>query len=77
MIFIKSVFNKNTTFIWKVCIERMVLFPKATVYVADNLFISMLKYSSFYAYSTPNHMYIYLYTSKSFSQLWYLHVVSE
>lgn len=55
----------------------MVLFPKATVYVADNLFILMLKYSSFYAYSTPNHMYIYLYTSKSFSQLWYLHVVSE
>lgn len=37
------------------------VFPKATVYVADNLFILMLKYSSFYAYPTPNHMYIYLY----------------
>lgn len=77
MIFINLFSTKILHSFEKYRIEKMVLFPKATVYVADNLFILMLKYSSFYAYSTPNHMYIYLYTSKSFSQLWYLHVVSE
>lgn len=45
------------------------VFPKATVYVADNLFILMLKYSSFYAYTTPNITCTFIYTSKSFSQL--------
>lgn len=66
MIFINLFLIKILYLFEKVCIEKMVLFLKVIVYVADNLFILMFKYFFFYVYIIFNIICIFIYIFKSF-----------